>query len=268
MLGSRKLYRAIRIVLGILTILSMLGISVNIFADGVSIVDNMSLFNHDIYESLSEDHINFINNNKDNYNFIYYNPNTDTIMCRNITEIISETDSSITYKCPGAYIQYKAGVITSGNVSQNNQNYGLTYSKVYKFVFDGANYQYKHITTIIVDLNVIGNGSVSGSGTYNYDDRIEIKATPEEDYIFVGWFHDEGCLDLYSTQSNIIIDNASEEIGTLYAQFIPKDSDNPLDPVIDDPTDNVIETETFKYLTAISIVVCMIYWNSVIKEYL
>lgn len=268
MLGSRRLYRAIRIVLGILTILSMLGISVNIFADGVSVIENMSLFTHDIYENLSEDHKNFINNNKDSYNFIYYNPNTNTIMCRNITEIVSEDNTSISYKAPGPYIQLKDGVITSGNVSQNNQNFGFGNSKVYKFVFDGANYQYKHITTIIVDLNVIGHGSVVGSGTYNYDDYIQIKAIPDEDYIFVGWFHDEGCLDYYSNQSVIVFNNAKEEIGTLYAQFIPKDSDNPLDPVIDDPTENVIETETFKYLTAISIVVCMIYWNSVIKEYL
>ena len=66
--------------------------------------------------------------------------------------------------------------------------------------------------TLGIDANSAGWGIVSGSGTYNLGDHVQISATPNEDYHFVEWSDGNGFAtrDIYLTSDTM-----------LYATFAP-----------------------------------------------
>ena len=267
MLNSRKLYRLARTILAILTILSMLGISTNIFADGLSVLEKMRLFTNDIYDSLEDYQKACILENQDNFNFIYYNPTSRQVMMRNITTLSDEESNNFKYYSPGiSKVSNSSSNCNTQNVSSNVQTYGYNNSYVYKFTADNSNYTFVYKNTFNVNINIIGNGDVIGGGVYNQGENVNLLAEPQENNAFVGWFADSELLDLISNDVNYTIENIDNDY-VLYAQFIEVGgggSDDPNTP--DNPT--IYDNETYKYNTALLIVVCMFYWNNIIKEYL
>lgn len=262
MLGSRRLYRAIRIVLGILTILSMLGISLNIFAENENYLSLFnSKLNDDIYNNLDEKVKNNISSHNGEFNCVMVVLNNQNVMYFNIVSIGAKQDNFLNVK-----------INKLGNYNFNNDYYfdmndnmdiGIDLNNcLVKFNFNNEYYNYFDLpNTFNVNINIIGNGDVIGGGIYNEGENVNLIATPHENNAFVGFFSDPELLDLVSSDSEYTINNIESDI-TLYAQFIElgnnPDPDNPI----------FYNSDDYKYLSSICIVVCMIFWNNVLKEYL
>lgn len=62
-------------------------------------------------------------------------------------------------------------------------------------------------------------GSVSGIGSYEYSSTVTVKATPEQDCVFKGWYSDSGLRKKVSNDSTYIFSMPQNNV-TLYAKFL------------------------------------------------
>ncbi len=94
----------------------------------------------------------------------------------------------------------------------------------------------------------VGFGTTTGSGVYKIGAKVPLSAKPAKGYSFVGWFTDSACtkplvcddnrtknlLDYFTasgdyrkaSDSMILYTDAASKAGTVYAKFIPKESDS------------------------------------------
>lgn len=104
-------------------------------------------------------------------------------------------------------------------------------------------------------LHSSDGGRCSGSGNYNINDNVNIKAIPDDNYYFDGFYLDDEYTNLYTHSNDYSFE--IEETTILYAKFKPVF-------VIQETT---INNNTNDILSAILIINCMLFFSLVIKEY-
>lgn len=87
-------------------------------------------------------------------------------------------------------------------------------SRTGSIIVSGEEYVITQTSTVNVNVQIAGFGSVSGAGTYEQHSVVELIATPDEGYVFSHW---SGDVNGNTNRLSVIVDRAKDVVAT----FIP-----------------------------------------------